>query len=283
MGELSLRPTVYVSGSFDAIQTPDIRFLEEASKLGNVHLLLHSDKLHEEMSGEKPKFPQDERRYYLQSIRFVDSLTLVENSGPETVFFSERMENYDGPKPFWAVREETTRPDFEEVCRKNGFVYRVIHDETLQGFPMPPTVPNSKNPPPKKVAVSGCFDWVHSGHVRFFEEASAFGDLFVIVGHDANLRLLKGEGHPLFPEEERMYWVHSIRFVKQALVSSGDGWLDAAPEIMKIKPDFFVVNEDGDVPEKREFFRKHNITYRVLKRKPKPGLPARVSTNLRGF
>ena len=49
--------------------------------------------------------------------------------------------------------------------------------------------------------VTGCYDWFHSGHVRFFEEVSELGDLYVVVGNDANIRLLKGEGHPLFPEQ----------------------------------------------------------------------------------
>jgi len=283
MDEFSMRPTVFVSGSFDHIQTPDIRFLEEASRLGNVHVLLHSDKLHEEITGERPRFPQKERRYYLQSIRFVNRLTVSEVSGPEGAFQQEPQEKKEGLKPLWVVHEEYENKDIENSCKEKGFIYQVIPNESLQGFPMPAANSSGQYESKKKVAVSGCFDWVHSGHVRFFEEASAIGDLYVIVGHDANLRLLKGVGHPLFPEEERLYWVQSIRFVKQAVISSGDGWLDAAPEIMKLKPDIFVVNEDGDVPEKREFFKKQNIEYRVLKRKPKPGLPARVSTELRGF
>jgi len=131
--------------------------------------------------------------------------------------------------------------------------------------------------------VTGCFDWLHSGHVRFFEEASALGDLYAVVGRDSNLRLLKGGGHPLFPQEERLYLVHAIRFVHQAFLSTGEGWMDAAPEVELIRPHFYVVNEDGDKPEKRAFCRVHGIEYVVLKRLPKPGLPTRQSTELRGF
>ena len=109
------------------------------------------------------------------------------------------------------------------------------------------------------------------------------GDLFVVVGSDANVSLLKGAGHPLYGEEERRYMVGSIRFVTQALISSGSGWLDAEPEIARIKPDVYVVNEDGDVPEKRAFCQAHGIDYVVLKRTPKDGLIRRTSTNLRGF
>ena len=59
--------------------------------------------------------------------------------------------------------------------------------------------------------------------------------------------------------------------------------MDAAPEIAAIRPDMYVVNEDGDQPEKRAFCREHGIEYEVLQRAPKPGLPKRQSTILRGF
>jgi cytidyltransferase-like protein len=135
----------------------------------------------------------------------------------------------------------------------------------------------------KKIVVTGCYDWFHSGHVRFCEEVSSYGDLYVIVGHDANIRLLKGEGHPLLSQDERRYVVGSIKYVTQALVSSGDGWLDADPEIKRLKPDVYAVNEDGDKGGKREYCEKNGIEYLVLKRTPAPGLPKRSSTDLRGF
>ena len=43
----------------------------------------------------------------------------------------------------------------------------------------------------KRVLVSGCYDLLHSGHVAFFKEASAHGDLYVSVGSDANVTQLK--------------------------------------------------------------------------------------------
>jgi len=131
--------------------------------------------------------------------------------------------------------------------------------------------------------VTGSFDWFHTGHIRFFEEASEYGDLYVVLGHDKNIEKLKGPGHPMFPEQERKYIIGSIRFVKQALISSGDGWLDAEPEIKRIKPDRYVVNEDGDKDVKRRYCEERGIEYIVLKREPKPGLTRRNSTALRGF
>ena len=77
--------------------------------------------------------------------------------------------------------------------------------------------------------------------------------------------------------------VQSVRFVCQALITSGSGWMDAEPEIARIRPDIYVVNEDGDVPEKRSFCDAHGIRYVVLKRLPRQGLQMRYSTDLRGF
>ncbi|MFA5851381.1 MAG: hypothetical protein WC820_01655, partial [Spirochaetales bacterium] len=93
----------------------------------------------------------------------------------------------------------------------------------------------------------------------------------------------KGEGHPLFPDYERQYVVASIRDVARALVSSGSGWLDAEPEIKALGAERYVVNEDGDKPEKRRYCEDHGIEYIVLSRIPAAGLPPRTSTDLRGF
>ena len=140
------------------------------------------------------------------------------------------------------------------------------------GFPVwdPP-------PPPAdvpRVIVTGCFDWLHSGHVRFFMDAAAFGALYVVVGSDRNVALLKGQGHPLHREEERRYMIGPRARVHTCLVSTGSGWMDAEPEIDLIRPTVYVVNEDGDKPEKREFCSAHGIEYVVLRRVPHAGLPA---------
>ena len=284
MSKLSRPSVVFVSGCFDDIKTNQIRFLQEASNLGRVHVLLFSDKTCDSLHGNQPKYPETERRYYLEAIRYVDRLTLIDR-----VLSTGEIPHMDGmlkdlpAQPIWAVQEADANSSQREYCAMHGMQYQVIPQKALSGFP----IENIHTPPDisgkKKVIVSGCFDWVHSGHIRFFEEVSEFGDLYVVIGHDENLKLLKGEGHPLFQQDERRYWVQSIRFVKEALISSGNGWLDAEPEILKVKPDIYAVNEDGDKPEKRNFCLEHGIEYKVLKRQPKPGLPVRISSELRGF
>ena len=87
----------------------------------------------------------------------------------------------------------------------------------------------------------------------------------------------------MFSQEDRRYMVSSIRYVTQALISTGQGWLDAEPELKRLKPDIYAVNEDGDKPEKQKYCREHGIEYVVLKRLPKAGLSRRESTVMRGF
>jgi cytidyltransferase-like protein len=268
---------VVVCGGFDDIRSRHLRFLQEASKLGQVTLLLWPDEVIELSTGSPPKFPFSERRYFLNAVRFVSRVLPF----PSTTDL-DSLPELDGVHPsIWADEENTRNEARRAFCDNRGIGYRVFTTSDLAGFPALDPTPSS--PGRKKVIATGCYDWFHSGHVRFAEEASTYGDLYIVVGHDANIRLLKGAGHPLLPEDERRYVVGSIRFVKQALVSSGNGWLDADPEIRQIKPDAYIVNEDGDKGGKRDYCQKMGLEYIVLKRTPAPGLPRRSSTDLRGF
>jgi cytidyltransferase-like protein len=266
---------VIVSGGFDDFKSRDLRFLEVAAKLGELSVLLWPDATLQELSGKAPKFPLAERRYFLNAIRHVSRVIEVDGS----VGIDRLPENLRAD--ILADHENLANSRREKLAAENNLAYHVFTAAELKGFPEPPPIPSV--PGRKKVVVTGCYDWFHSGHVRFCEEVSAYGDLYVIVGHDANIRLLKGEGHPLLPEAERRYVVGSIKYVKQALISSGLGWLDADPEIKKLRPDIYAVNEDGDKGGKREYCKINNIEYLVLNRTPASGLPQRSSTDLRGF
>jgi cytidyltransferase-like protein len=129
----------------------------------------------------------------------------------------------------------------------------------------------------KKVFVSGCYDLIHGGHIAFFKTAATYGDLYVSVGRDENLLMLKGK-KPVFSEDERLYIVKSIKYVHDAFLGSGKGMLDFEPDLRKMKPDIFLVNSDGHKPEKEKLCKELGIEYIVLERIPEPGLPARSSS-----
>lgn len=270
---------VVVYCSFDDFCSKDFRFIEEASRFGNLHVILYSDEQIRALTGQPSKFNIDERLYIVQALRY----TYIVHAGPDNIK-PDTLPEVKGLKPdIWAVHEKHSSPDKAKFCSSNGIEYHILKNEALEGFPIKDPVIDSESER-KRVIVTGCYDWLHSGHVRFFEEASGFGDLYVIVGHDENLRLLKGEGHPMFPQDERLYMVKSIKYVKSAMLSTGNGWLDAEPEVIRIKPDIYVINSDsGGKQEKQEFCDKHGIKLVILERNPKEGLQKRESKHFRGF
>lgn len=132
----------------------------------------------------------------------------------------------------------------------------------------------------KKVFVSGCYDLLHSGHVEFFRQAAAYGDLYVGIGSDATIKEYKHRP-PMFPEGERLFMVKSVKYVTDAYINEGSGIIDFLPTLDKIKPDVFVVNSDGGSKEKETLCRERGIEYVVLDRTPHEGLTARSSTSIK--
>lgn len=217
--------------------------------------------------------------YFVQAVRYVDRVTQVDGR-----IDVDKLPLVDTARlQTWVVMEDDDSSGKRAFCAAHNLDYAIVPEKELVRIPDMTIDLADDASSQKKVIVTGCFDWLHSGHVRFFEETSELGDLYVVLGHDENVFLLKGEGHPLFPENERRYMVQAIRYVKQALVSSGHGWMDAEPEVALIQPNMYAVNEDGDKPEKQAFCEAHGLEYVVLKRLPKEGLPRRESTALRGF
>lgn len=54
------------------------------------------------------------------------------------------------------------------------------------------------------VFTNGCFDLLHPGHTRYLAEAKELGDVLIVaINNDQGVRALKGEGRPIFPQEER--------------------------------------------------------------------------------
>jgi cytidyltransferase-like protein len=132
----------------------------------------------------------------------------------------------------------------------------------------------------KKVFVTGCFDLLHSGHIAFLQEASQYGDVYVGLGSDSTVYSLKGR-YPINNQDERKYMLQALSSVKSCEINSGSGLLDFVNEIKQLKPEYFVVNEDGNTLAKEELSKELGIEYKILKRIPHNHLPVRSSTALR--
>lgn len=85
----------------------------------------------------------------------------------------------------------------------------------------------------------------------------------------------------MFPEQERLFMVQSIKYVKEAFINEGSGIIDFIPSLDKYHPDVFVVNAEGSSDEKKKLCADRGIEYIVLDRTPAEGLQARSSSSLK--
>ena len=133
-----------------------------------------------------------------------------------------------------------------------------------------------------RVFVSGSFDLLHSGHIAFFEEASSYGELYVGIGSDISIEFLKNRS-TIYSQEERLYMVKAIKYVKDANINSGMGSEDFMYNPFFVFCDILIVNEDQESEAKKLLCTTTGKQYMVLKRIPHKGLPSRSSTEMRKY
>ena len=64
------------------------------------------------------------------------------------------------------------------------------------------------------ILANGCFDLIHTGHIRYLKDSKNRGDILVVaLNSDSSVRRLKGKGRPILPEEERGEIIASFSFV----------------------------------------------------------------------
>lgn len=69
------------------------------------------------------------------------------------------------------------------------------------------------------VLTNGCFDLLHAGHVRYLEAARREGDILIVaVNSDSSVRLLKGNGRPILPQEARAELVAALAAVNYVII-----------------------------------------------------------------
>ena len=111
------------------------------------------------------------------------------------------------------------------------------------------------NPKKKKVVmISGGFDPIHIGHVRYMQEAKKLGDyLVVVINNDNWLREKKGK--EFMPEVERKEIIEAIYGVDRVVISmhsKNTKDMSVCEEIKKVKPHIFANGGDrfaDNIPE----------------------------------
>jgi D-glycero-beta-D-manno-heptose 1-phosphate adenylyltransferase len=92
------------------------------------------------------------------------------------------------------------------------------------------------------VFTNGCFDILHPGHIRSFEQARDLGDVLIVgLNSDASVRTLKGEGRPVLPQDERAEILAALECVDAVVIFD-----DLTPRevIARLLPDVLVKGGD---------------------------------------
>lgn len=75
----------------------------------------------------------------------------------------------------------------------------------------------------KTIWVNGCFDILHRGHIELFRYAKSLGD-YLIIGIDSDVRVkyLKGNSRPINNQDDRKFFLESIKFIDKVVVFNNE-------------------------------------------------------------
>ena len=92
------------------------------------------------------------------------------------------------------------------------------------------------------VAAGGCFDLLHTGHVRLLRRARDLGDaLVVLINSDESVRQLKGPGRPVVPAQDRARVLAALECVDGVAVFTETS---PAAALERLRPDIWVKGGD---------------------------------------
>ena len=95
----------------------------------------------------------------------------------------------------------------------------------------------------KKVFVNGTFDLLHPGHLQLLNFAKSYGDyLIVAIDTDDRVKEKKGPTRPIYNQDDRAFFLRTLKPVDQVEMFSSDEELEAL--IKGFQPDIMVVGSD---------------------------------------
>lgn len=91
------------------------------------------------------------------------------------------------------------------------------------------------------VAVTGCFDILHIGHIKLIQFAKEYGKVIIGINSDKAIRLLKGENRPVNNQEDRKEVLESIKKVYKVFIVDDTNMV----EFLKLhKPNTWIKGAD---------------------------------------
>lgn len=122
---------VFVSGCFDIIHSGHIEFFENASKYGDLYVCIGSDNTVKELKGKYPVHNQYERKFIIDSIKFVKECTI--STGTGILDFKYQLKKIS--PDIFIVNEDGDSPLKKNLCIKNKIDYKVFKRSPKKNLP----------------------------------------------------------------------------------------------------------------------------------------------------
>ena len=118
------------------------------------------------------------------------------------------------------------------------------------------------------VVVTGVFDLLHIGHLRFLEAARRLGDQLIVgVESDERVRRWKGPNRPIQTEDDRLALLRALRVVDDVFLITGER-VDPAYYADLLRPFaaryIAVTADDPFLEQKRDAMRAIGVELRVV-------------------
>jgi len=99
----------------------------------------------------------------------------------------------------------------------------------------------------KIIFTNGCFDILHTGHIRYLEQSKQYGDVLILgLNSDKSVNTLKGKNRPINSEKDRAYLLASIGVVDYVVIFDEETPYEL---IKSIKPNTLVKGSDYKINE----------------------------------
>lgn len=120
----------------------------------------------------------------------------------------------------------------------------------------------------KKIFVSGAFNVLHAGHMRFFEDARSLGDYLIVSFPPADLLWKVYDKKSVLNDTDKQAVISALSMVDEVILSSDeDAALSFKTAFLQVKPDVLAVTTDDQyLEEKRRFCEAQGVEFVVLEK-----------------
>ena len=151
-----------------------------------------------------------------------------------------------------------------EILEFLGESYFTFNKKIISGENFIRIIKTHRSKGQKIAFTNGCFDLLHTGHIKLLHEAKSFADILIVgLNSDSSVRRLKGLSRPCLNQDERAQILSSLDCVDYVIIFEEDTPLEL---IELIGPDILVkgadYNVDGVVGA--EFVKKNGGSVRLI-------------------